>query len=105
VALIGRFTCKVYSRLAVALTMTLMFGVRQISILLAHDFYHDTHSDDLEVSSDPSSPFAYASPLETSTSLDTSEDVPIISDPSIALASLAEIEEGDGCETNASSNS
>ena len=51
------------------------------SIPLRHDCYDDTHFDDLEVSSDPS--LRFESPLKTSTPLDTSEDVPIIPDPSL----------------------
>jgi len=81
------------------------FDVRsEASIHLGHDFYDDTHSDDLEVSSDPSSPFAYTSPLETNTPLDTSEDVPIIPDLSLLLAPLGEFGGGDGFETDASFN-
>jgi len=48
----------------------------EASIPLEHDCYDDTHSNDLEVLSNPSSPFA--SSLETTTPLDTSKDVPII---------------------------
>jgi len=77
------------------------FDVRsEASITLEHDCYDDTHYDDLDILSDPSSPFA--SLLETSTPLDTSEDVPIVPDPSFPLAPLGEREEGDGFETNAS---
>ena len=61
--------------------MTLILGVMQ-SIPLGHD--DDIYLDDLEVSSDPSSSFA--SPLETSTPLDASEDVTIIPNPSLPLA-------------------
>ena len=63
----------------------------------------DTPLCDFEVMNDISSPsFAYASPLETSTSLDTFDDVLIIPNPSLTFASLGEIEEGDGFETDAS---
>jgi len=72
----------------------------EASIPLGHDCYDDTHSDDLEVSSNPSSPFA--SPLETSTPLDTSEDVSVIPDPSLPLAPLRGFEEGDDFEIDAS---
>lgn len=66
---------------------------------LGHDYYN-THFDDLEVSSDRSSPFT--SPLKPSTSLDTFEDVLIIPDPSLPLALLGEIEEEYGFEIDAS---
>jgi len=65
----------------------------------------DTPLCDFEVKNDMFSPsFAYASPLETSTSLDTPEDVPIIPNPSFHLALLGELEEGDGFESDASSD-
>lgn len=74
----------------------------EVSIPLGYDCYDDTHSNDLEVSSDPLSSFVHASPLETSTSLDTSEDASIIPNPSHPLAPLGELNEGDSFETDAS---
>ena len=71
-------------------------------ISLKDDFYDDTRSDDLEVSNDCSTPFADTSPLGTSTYLDTSEDVSIIPEPSLPLASLGELEEGDRFDVDAS---
>ena len=57
------------------------FDVRnEPSIPLGNDCYDDKHSDDLQISSDPSSPFA--SSLETSTSLDTSKDCLLYTSPS-----------------------
>ena len=72
-------------------------------IPLSHDCYDDTHCNDLKVLSDCSSPFA--SLLDTSTSLDTFEDVPIFPNPYLPLAPLGEFKEGDGFGTNASSDS
>jgi len=82
--------------------MTKLKVSHEAAIPSGHDCYDDTHSNDLEVSSDPSSPFAYASPLETSTSLGTSKDFPIIHNSSLRLALSGELEEGDGFETDGS---
>lgn len=46
--------------------------------------------------------FAHASPLDISTSLDTSEDILIITEPSRPLAPLGELEEKDGFKIDAS---
>ena len=77
------------------------FDIRsETPIPLARDCYDDTPSKDLGVSSDPLLPFA--SPLQTSTPLDTFEDVSVIPDRSFPLAPVGEFEDGDEFETDAS---
>ena len=60
---------------------------------------------DFEVKNTISLPsLAYACPLETSTSVDTSDDIPITPDLSLLLAPLGELKGGDRFEIDASSD-
>jgi len=74
--LIESFTCKVYSKLTLVRLGSPApearscdaFDVRnETSIPLGHNFYDDTHCDELEKASDPSSPLALAPSLKFST--------------------------------------
>ena len=76
----------------------------QAPIPLGHDFHDGAHCDDREEVSDPLSPLAVASSLEFSTVSDTQEGSLTVHDSSLPLAPLGELEEGDGFETNASSD-
>jgi len=82
--------------------MTLMLRVR--CQFLGHDYHDDTHCDDPEEVSDPSSPLAVASSLEFCIISDHLEDSLTIHDSSLPLTPLGELEEGDELETDASSD-
>jgi len=71
-------------------------------IHLGHDYYDDTPPDDLEVSSEPSSPIIVAPSLDFSIVRHHFERGLTIHDPFLSLAPLGELDKKDGFETNAS---
>ena len=73
-------------------------------ILLGHDFHDDTHYDDLEKLCGLSSPLAIAPSLEFCTISDHTKGSLIVHYSSFPFAPLGELKEGDGFETDASSD-
>lgn len=81
------------------------FDVRsETPIPLGHDFHDDTYCDDLEGAGDLSSPLVVAPSLEFRTVSDHPEGSLIVHNSPFPLAPLGELQEGDGFESDASSN-